>query len=169
MFSCRCHSSSWCCSKALLERCSRYQSILKHCTCMRVEHSLFDKSLSVVGDHEVEWCGLQNMGNSCYMNAGLQCVCSLPHFAVYFFGMLMYRHPLYTVAICLLIFKETCRWLVIQSNVRVRENQCTVSKEIKRKLNVVFSSTAVSEYCWGSFGVDSFHHYIQKHLRCHLV
>lgn len=57
---------------------------------MRVEHSVF--SNSVVGDCEVEWCGLQNMGNSCYMNAGLQCICSVPNFAAYFLGRLLYTH-----------------------------------------------------------------------------
>ena len=31
-------------------------------------------------------CGLINMGNTCYMNAGLQCVYNIPGFCQYFFG-----------------------------------------------------------------------------------
>lgn len=32
-------------------------------------------------------CGLINMGNTCYMNAGLQCVYNIPGFCQYFFGV----------------------------------------------------------------------------------
>lgn len=31
-------------------------------------------------------CGLINMGNTCYMNAGLQCIYNIPGFCQHFFG-----------------------------------------------------------------------------------
>ena len=87
------------------------------------------------------------MGNSCYMNAGLQCVCSVPHFAAYFLGKYLYVHSLYRVATYLLILKEPWRQLVIQGGVRVRQNKSRVRKGRKLKKNVVVSLSAVSKYC----------------------
>ena len=75
----------------------------------------------------MEWCGFQNMGNSCYMNAGLQCICSLPKFAAYFLGKSLYAR-LFAVATCLLISKETWQPLAVQCNKTV------ISKRMRIKL-----------------------------------
>jgi ubiquitin C-terminal hydrolase len=32
-------------------------------------------------------CGLANLGNTCFMNAGLQCLCSIPAFVKFFLGI----------------------------------------------------------------------------------
>ena len=35
-------------------------------------------------------CGLLNMGNTCYMNAGLQCIRNLPEIATYYLSTRLY-------------------------------------------------------------------------------
>ena len=42
-------------------------------------------------DAERGVCGLLNMGNTCYMNAGLQCIRNLPDIAKYYLSMRLYK------------------------------------------------------------------------------